>query len=107
MPDRGNRVTKAQILEQSCKSTYDFCFGQMVTLTDSPKFILTVCMDAFQPFLGQYYQVRLLHLVCVPGARSNAQPCDLGTRPGVSGLAISPPEVNHLRVRVASSRCTL
>ena len=60
VPAREKRVPKAHILEQRCKTTYDRCFGQMVALTDSPKFILTICMDAFQPFLGQYYQVRLL-----------------------------------------------
>ena len=54
------RITKSQILEQSCRITYDFCFGEQMTTMDSPRFVFTMIMDAFQPFLGQYYRVRLL-----------------------------------------------
>ena len=74
------------MLEQSCRATYDFFFGRIVTRLDSPRIVFTMLMDVFQPFLGQYYEVRLL-----PGGRSHAQPCDVpGSRTAVSTLAMYP-----------------
>ena len=53
------RVTKAQMLEQSCRCTYDWIFGELLVTIDSPRVICKLTMDAFKPFLGQYYHVRL------------------------------------------------
>lgn len=53
------RVTKAQLLEQSCGFCYDFCFAELIATIDSPKIVFNMIMDAFQPFLGQYYQARM------------------------------------------------
>ena len=57
-----SRVTNAQILDLSCRTTYDFCFMELLTTVDSPRVVFHIIMDAFQPFFGQYYQVRLLSL---------------------------------------------
>ena len=57
-PARERRVTTAQILEQSCKTTYDFYLGHVMVTSDVPKIIFNLIMDAFRPFLGPYYWVR-------------------------------------------------
>ena len=56
-PAREQQVTKARILEQSCRTTYDFYFARLVMTVDSPKFTFNIAMDAFKPLLGPRYQV--------------------------------------------------
>ena len=57
-PARERRVTTAQILEQSCKTTYDFYLGRLMVTSDVPKIMFNLIMDAYQPMLGPYYRVR-------------------------------------------------
>ena len=48
--------TATQLVNHSQKFWVDFSFSQIVQAQDSPKLMFDLMMDAFRPFLGQYYQ---------------------------------------------------
>jgi hypothetical protein len=49
-------TSKAQLLKRNIVGCIDFDFNYLVGTLDSPKILFDMVMDAFRPFLGQYYQ---------------------------------------------------
>ena len=55
-PEADKLATVAQLQQHSKRCCVDFTFTQIVESQDSPKLMFEMMMDAFRPFLGQYYQ---------------------------------------------------
>ena len=55
-PEADKLTTVTQLQQHSKKICVGFSLTQIVGAQDSPKLMFDMMMDAFRPFLGQYYQ---------------------------------------------------
>lgn len=63
-PESERLLTKEQVVQQLSDFSFDFGFNQILAITDSTKLVLNMMMDAFQPFMGEYYQARFSIRIC-------------------------------------------
>lgn len=55
-------TTRPRLVHHIRQLAEDFCFSEIVCTMDSPKLVFNMIMDAFQPFLGQYYLMDNMHV---------------------------------------------
>lgn len=68
-------ASKAQMLRENTIVVYDCCFAEILACMDTPNLVMSMCMNAFTPFIGSYYMVRLSCLSTHPLAHRKHSDC--------------------------------